>query len=184
MSNNGSGPHRKFKTEDFTFESTGVTVKYTRVPLQLIIDFESGWKRKHPAPEIPKNTVEIGGEQKVIDNPTDPDYQIALALYEATMHNASYRYMLKKAIVLSESELAEVEALKAELDAEGSDLDTSSPQWVFLFNIASTDPDEIGQFQNAVLRLSQPSKEAIDDAKARFPDHVERTGHLEDTHEA
>lgn len=172
MSNNGDGPHRKFKTEEFTFESTGVTIKYTRVPLQLIIDFESGWKRKHPAPPVPKNEVSIGGETRVIDNPSDPDYQTALAQYEAAVHNASYRYMLKKAIVLSEEDLSEVKALLDEVSAEGSELDGANPQWIFLFHIASTDPDEIGEFQNAVLRLSQPSKEAIDDAKARFPDTV------------
>lgn len=176
MSNNGhgptTGPHRKRTIEEFTFTSTGVTVKYTRVPLQLVIDFESGWRRKHPAPQVPQNTVDIGGVQKVIDNPSDPDYQAELALHEATMHNASYRYMLKKAIVLSDEDRAEVDALRKEVADEGSELDESTSEWVFLFNIASTDPNEIGEFQSAVLRLSQPSKEAIDDAKARFPDTV------------
>lgn len=92
--------------------------------------------------------------------------------------------MLKKSMILSDEQMSEVKTLADEMDAEGSELDISNPQWVFLFNIASNDIEEIGLFQRAVLRLSQPSEEAKDSAKARFPDNVEGAGHLEDTHQA
>lgn len=173
-STNGSTAHRTRITDEFTFESTGVTVRYARVPLQLVIDFESGWKRKHSAPAIPVIETDIGGTVKRIENPTDPDYQASLAAWEASLHNASYRYMLKKSIVLSAEDKAEVDTLRAEVEADGSELDADDA-WVFLFNIASTDPEEVGKFQNAILRLSQPTKESVDDAKARFQGTVQGT---------
>jgi hypothetical protein len=177
MSNNGHGPtkaQRKRIEEQFTFESTGVVLSYTRVPLQLIIDFESGWKRKNPTPVIPQVETDIGGEKKTVSNPTDPDYQLALSEWEAKLHNASYRYMLKKAIVLTVGDLADVAGLRREVEEAGSELDPDDA-WVFLFNIASPDPEEIGKFQDAILRLSQPTKESVDDAKARFQDNVLQT---------
>ena len=172
VSTNGNRPQRTRITDEFTFDSTGVTVRYTRVPLQLVIDFESGWKRKHTAPPVPVVETDIGGTSKSIENPTDPDYQAALTTWEAALHNASYRYMLKKSIVLSDEDRAEIATLRAEVEADGSELDADDA-WVFLFNIASTDPEEVGKFQNAILRLSQPTKESVEDAKARFQGTVQ-----------
>ncbi len=172
VSTNGARAIRKRITETFVFPSTGYEAAYTYVPLQLIIDFETGWRRKHPAPPVPAPVIDIAGELRPVANPSDPDYQLAVKLHEQEMHTASYRFLLNKSLVLSESDRAEVAELRTEIESRGSELDPDD-SWVFLFNLASTDPDEIGRFQNAVLRLSQPTEAATADAKARFPDTVQ-----------
>lgn len=76
MSTNGSTPHTRTdrrKQHSFTFDSTGYEVKYRCVPLERVLDFEMEWKASHAAPAVPKPIVDVAGEMRAIENPSDPD---------------------------------------------------------------------------------------------------------------
>lgn len=162
---NGTGAR---PPEVFTFPSTGYTVQYRRIPLRLYNDFEIGWRNKHPAPSVPHPVVDIGGEKRASANPTDPDYQQALFEYERDTRNATFHFLWEYSIVLTSEDMQEVTALREDIrNRKDIELDPDDA-WVFVFNIAAGEQEETLDLQNKILRLSQPTPEAVKDAKESF----------------
>lgn len=164
---NGTGAR---PPEVFTFASTGYTVQYRRIPLRLLNDFEIGW-RKNPdnkPPVPPTSVVDVSGEKKAIANTTDPDYQQALVQYDTDAREASFHFQWEYAIVLTEEDRADVATLREDIRKRRSvELDPSD-EWVFVHNIAGGEQEEVVELQKLILRLSQPTPEAVTDIKASF----------------
>lgn len=165
---NGTGA-RPF--EVFEFASTGYTVQYQRVPLQLYLDFGMGWRRKNALPPVPQPIVDIGGEKRAVANPSDPDYQLAVSEYETKAKFAQSHFLWRRAIILTAEDKAEVVALRSQMTAEGIELDPDDA-WVFMFNLPVGTQEEVIALQNAIFFISQPTTEGVAGAKASFPHTV------------
>lgn len=169
-STNGTGRKGFNKTYTWTSPITELSVEYRCIPVLFTLNYKVGWQDKHPAPPVPMHKVNIGGEERLVENPTDPDYQAKFVEYDTESTAASNRAMWKKAIILDEEARALVKEMREELDVplDGSD------EEVYVQNILCATFDEYSELQGLILRTKQPTAEGIAAAKESFRDKAER----------
>lgn len=171
MTNNGhlTQTVTRRKTYTYTSPTTERSVTYRNVPLRAVIDFGIGWREKHKAPEVPAPVGEIAGETRPIPNPSDPDYQLAVQTYEQESRDAAEQFLFQSAIILSDEDRAEVAEYREMFNANalGTGL-TKTDEVVFATHIVCLTVEEEIELTNAIYRISQPTREVVNQVKSRF----------------
>lgn len=172
MSNNGSlnKSVARRKTHKFTAASSERELTYRNVPLRAVLDFNVGWRAKHPAPPIPAPMANVAGEMRATPNPSDPDYQQAVSDYEQAGRDAGEQFLFQNAIVLSEDDRAEVAEYRDMFNALalGTQLDKTD-EVIFATHLVCLTVEEEIELTNAIYRISQPTREVVNQFKERFP---------------
>lgn len=176
MSNNGTGP--KFKTYPFTFDTTGQTVLYRRVPRTLDIDFRRAAvakaKRDGTYPLPPTQDVMLFGTTPSVEkNMSSPAYQQALGEWNTETGRRLYQMTIMRGLVEWDREA--VAELRASLATQGASEtllnDDGTPmdeRLIFVYHIAAGEFDEIMAFVDAIKSKSGPTEEAIAAHAATF----------------
>src|SRR5437762_13752005 len=172
MSTNGHLTHTitRRKTYEYVSPSTERTLTYRNVPLRAVIDFGIGWREKHPAPPIPTPLSDVAGEMRPVPNPSDPDYQHAQQAYEQESRDAAEQFLFQSAIILSDDDRMEVSEYREMFNANalGTQLDKTD-EVVFATHIVCLTVEEEIELTNAIYRISQPTREVVNQVKERFP---------------
>lgn len=149
--------------ERYTFPSSGYTVTIQRVSAQLLQDYRSRLRRKHQPPAVPTQTLTIAGEEVTQENPLDPDYQAALAAYQADMQRKEFEYFIRN--TLSQYDTEAVAAFRKR-QLEEFDVTYDEPDWyVFIWYLAALDPADYEEFQRIALNMSRPTRENVEAKK-------------------
>lgn len=168
--------------ERYTFPSSGITVTIQRVSAQMLADYRIRLRRKNPPPVPPKQTVNIAGENVESENPSDPDYQAALAKYEVEMGKREFEYFIGNTLVLSDTDRQLIKEYR-DFQLSHWDVTFDEPDWyVFLWHLAALDPKDFDEFQRIALSMSRPTREAVENAKATFRGVLRQSANLGDTH--
>lgn len=154
--------------ERYTFPSSGLTVTIQRVSAQMLTDYRIRLRRKQLPPPVPKQTVNIAGESVESDNPSDPDYTVALAKYESEMGKKEFEYFIGNTLLLSDEDKQLVKTYR-DFQKEHWDVAFEEPDWyIFLWHLAALDPKDFEEYQRIALSMSRPTREAVENAKAGF----------------
>ena len=154
------------KLYPWTFEDSGVRISYRKVSYQLSADL----RKSFPAPRPPKVTVQYEKGPVVEENPADPDYQDALAVYKVEFEARLKKLIAKRAVEydLTEDDRKDVAKLRADMAELGVDLKDETDREVWLFRIAISTPQDYSDFVKAVTLRSAVTQEAKAEALASF----------------
>lgn len=156
------------KLYEFTFESTGYTVKFRRVPASLAWDIRREADKDPNKPKPKMQEVELFGEKKLEVNASDPEYAAALNEWDTVVGKRVYHAMLVRGLVEYDKEaLAEA---KAQLEAIGQHPhEGMHDSLVFIYHVAGAAFSEITALVEAIHAQSAPTEGAIAAAAASFP---------------
>jgi hypothetical protein len=155
----------------YTIQDTGVTILIKKVSPLL----SGKLRRQYPPPKPPMQEVNYGTKEdpkiKMEPNPAHPDHAQALSDYEAEMSERMQVLLFKRGVVIEltdemKEEVAELRAFWKEETNEEMEGDDKS---IYLANIALGTQEDIEELLNAILRRTQPTEEAINEAKDSFP---------------
>ena len=156
----------------YVVKDTGVQLLVKKVSPLLVFTL----KKQFPQPEPPMQEVELGGETKQEPNYAHPDYTKTLLEYNRDMDERLRRLFFKFGVVIPEDNNTwrnEIQKKREEWKAEfGFDLprldnDNDELDWIS-YCALGTDED-FAELYDAILRRSQPTTEAIEEAKSGFP---------------
>lgn len=156
------------KTWWYEFQN-GRRIQYRQVSHHLAGEL----RKQFPPPEPPTYEVDIGGEKRQEQNPSDPAYVKALQEWDAKQRDLFQRLILRRGVAhtLTEDELAEVDTLRQDMEALGVALD-DDVAYIFIYHLCLTTADEFGDFVDHVMGVSAPSEEAIATTIDEFRYHV------------
>lgn len=155
------------KVEQFTFKDSGETVGIRKVSPLLMIRL----RERYPLPRPPVQEVDYGdGHKKMEANPAHPDYIQALSDYEQMIEQKARRLLIKRGAVIEWTEerreaLAEMRAYW--LEAFENDLEPDDDVAFISYLCVGSDSD-LEDFLEVLLKRSQPTEEAVQEATARF----------------
>lgn len=150
----------------FTFPDSGRTVFVRRVGPLLMATL----RKQYPPPTPPLNRVDYGdGVVREEPNPADPDHQAALQEYNLQLEERARRLCVRRGIVvrLDDEAAAELAALREDAAAVGLELEGSDVELYVSYLCVQTEAD-YEALVSAVLRRSQPTEEAIQEAADSF----------------
>ena len=150
---------------------TGTKILLKRISPFLVMELQ----KQFPKPEVPTQTIDIGGETKEEPNYAHPDYEASLIKWRDGQEARIRKLIIKRGVVIPpenttwEEELAEkrqgwVEDFGVELPHIDDD---DKVDWVLYCAIGTNEDYE--EIYHTVLRRSQPTTEAVEAAKAGFP---------------
>lgn len=155
----------------FTFPTTGRRVYVKNVNPLLAIEI----RRQFPKPHPPLQEVDYGDGKPVLEpNPTHPDYEEALESWNSLVTEKMQKLIIKRGVVhtLTEDEKAEVEELRADMEADlGMNLGNSD-LFVYVSYICIGGKLDIDTLAEAVMTGSQPTARAIEAAQDSFQGDV------------
>lgn len=146
------------KLHPFMFPDSG-----KRISIRKVSPFLGDEVRKaFPPPKPPLQKVMLGGVETEEPNPAHPDYQAALRAHNIEMGQRIQRLMIKRGVVieLGDDEKAEVEELRADIEAEGVTLPASDKD-VYLWHICISTPQDLEDLANAIVQRSQPTEVSV-----------------------
>ena len=153
---------------DFTFKDTGITIKIKKISPMLAADVAAAM----PEPEPPLNVVDYGEPRGIVTEPnySDPSYQVAVAEHKKKMFAALQRVMILRSVVVEGDEWRqEVKEYREFIKSvTGKDLDEPDDLIVYILRVCVGSEDDLTDFLTAVTRRSQPTQEAIEQAKRSF----------------
>lgn len=160
----------------FTFKDSGVTVRYRRLSPFTLNQLNAAIRKEKKAPEPPLNEVDYGNGKKVNEpNLADPAYEQALREYEGwveqegttRMTDMIMTYALEPIEIDTEA-LARYRAFaeRFHLECESDDNE------IYLRYIAVGSPEDLADVSTLVMRRSEPTPEAIQEAVTTFPGDV------------
>lgn len=161
---NGSKPG---KLSEFTFPDSGGVVRVRRIPPMLLRDLQRIFK----PPKPPRQEVAFDKGVRTIPNPEHPDHVEAMAEYEAEFGERIIRLVVRLGVVC-EVDAAAVQALRAEMAAEGIDLDADD-KYVYVTRILTETQADLEALQQAVLGASTVTEAGVAEATERFPGQVQ-----------
>jgi hypothetical protein len=155
----------------YVVKDTGAQLLIKKVSPLLIMEL----RRQFPEPEIPTQTVDIGGETKIERNYADPDYERALKVYGFEQEARIRRLLISRGVVIPEdnttwqTEIAEMRnTWLADFGKELPKLgNTDEIDWI-CYCALGTEADYEDLYIR-ILQRSQPTTEAVETAKAGFP---------------
>lgn len=154
---------------DFTFRDTGITVKIRKVSPMLLPDIEASI----PKPAPPEQEVDYGEPVGKVreKNLSDPAYTAALAERTVKVYQAWRRALIRRGVVLEGDQWQEaVKEYRQFIQAEiGSPLPEQDDHMVYVLSICIGTIEDQDDLINAITRRSQPTPEAIAEAKDSFP---------------
>lgn len=157
----------------FTFKDTGIEVKIQKVSPLLLTELD----RRFPPPKPPRNKVIIDGKEIYEENKVDPDYLDELAQYESIHEMRVRRLVINRGVdlemtaeqVRQTNDLREFWKETYGKELEGTDRE------VYVSYIAIGTPDDMNDLIGRILRRSQPTEEAIEEAEDRFPSDLQES---------
>lgn len=151
----------------FTFQDSGITVSIRKLSPFMGEQIGRSLKKEHPAPKPPINEVSYGdGKPVQEENLADPDYLLAMQIYEQEMaHEAGQRMMdlvIEAAVVIDQVDLVEVARIRAVMAAIGAPIeDEMSDREVYIRFVCIGTQDDLEELMAAATRRSQPTEAAI-----------------------
>lgn len=171
-------------TTSYTF-STGVQVKLLKASPTLYIDIERALRQGTPAPTVPINEVDMGGDGPVAqENPLDPAYQEAVRRYEADIQSEALQIfvdaLIEEAIIIEGISEAEMEAAVARREAvlakvsagKVFQLSGVTPKIRYMRHIANAGK-ELDQVLDIIVGRSTPTEAQIRAHEATFQGNVQ-----------
>lgn len=156
------------KLTDFTFTDTGISVKIRKVPPMLYADIEASI----PYPEAPTQEVDYGEPKgKVLEkNLSDPGYVTAQAERLQIVYQAWRRALLLRGVILDGEDWREdVEEYRQFIKEQtGKPLDEPDDKLIYILRICIGTLEAQEELIDAITRRSQPTQEAIEQAKQSF----------------
>jgi hypothetical protein len=153
---------------DFTFKDTGITIKIKKISPMLAADVSAAM----PEPLPPEQEVDYGEPRgKVMErNFSDPQYTVDLQEHRKKIFQALQRVMIMRAVVVEGDEWkAEAQEYRDFMKANtGKDLDEPNDLVVYVLRICVGSEDDLSDLLMAITRRSQPTQEAIEQAKRSF----------------
>jgi hypothetical protein len=160
------------KKHDFTFESSGVVVRFRKVNPLVSIDVRTAAQKSKP--QAPVEQLEVAGVLTEVKNEDDPDYVELMDIWEDDLQhkiNEAYVKQSKLEFLTKDGErLIEYAGWREEVDAYRKMVGVKiedSDEWVFLTRIISVE-EELRDFYQAISSATLPSPEAIQAAKDSF----------------
>lgn len=153
---------------DFTFKDTGITVKIRKVSPMLAADVAASM----PEPLPPEQEVDYGEPRgKVMErNYSDPGYQAAVAAHQKKIFSALQRVIILRAVIVEGDDWKE--EVKEYRDfikkMTGVPLDEPDDLVVYVLRVCVGSEDDLTDLLSAITRRSQPTQEAIEQAKRSF----------------
>lgn len=148
---------------EYTFPSSGVTVKFRQVSVLVAVDVRAAWESKKPKP--PMEQVELAGAMTEQPNEDDPDYVEELNDWEEMVQGKINETFARRSKLQFEYPdwKKEVDEYRADIPTELSESD----EWIFLTRIISAGP-ELQDFFAILSSSSSPSTQAVQAAKDSF----------------
>lgn len=151
------------KVHEYTFPSSGITVKFHTVNALTVIDIRAAMEKQKPKP--PMEEVELAGVMTLQPNEDDPDYIELLAMHDEDTNLKINRAYVSRARLKFDYEDWEQE-VKEYRELIGDEL-KDPDEWIFVTRIAAMQ-SELQDFFAALSAASNPTPEAIQAAKASF----------------
>lgn len=148
----------------------GVQVWLRKVPPLLINELN----RSFPAPKPPLEDVDYGdGVVRKESNPTRPDYRAQLAEHYQEMGLRLLKLLISQGVkyTLTDEDKAEVFALRQAMEEQGVML-SGDEKIIFIAYVCCDSEEETNRFRTAVMRRSQPTEEAVQEAVDSFRSDV------------
>lgn len=155
------------RVEQFTFKDSGQVVGIQKVSPLLMIRL----RERFPAPKPPKQQVDYGDGKVVYEeNPAHPEYRDEVLQYEQDMELKIRRMLIKRGVIIDwnddkKAELENVRAFWRETFEEELDADDDV---AFVSYVCVGSDSDLEEFIEALLKRSQPTEEAVNEASARF----------------
>jgi hypothetical protein len=152
----------------FTFKDTGINIKIRKVSSFLVNELN----KLYPAPKPPMQEVDYGDGKVVMEpNEAHPNYIQTMADYQ-NLKMEQLKKLLVRRGVECEVDTEAVQELRDYWRAEyGKELEGTDKEIYIFYICAGTDKDA-DELMEAILRRSQPTKEAVELAKVTFPGKV------------
>lgn len=171
---------------EFTFPSTGMTVKIRRIPAMITSRIRSELLKKHQRdgrmPEPPMQDVDYGNKKVAMKNELHPHYVRAYSAWQGEfvteVGETIMKYVFRNGVEC-EVDAEAVAAVKSEMAMLGTPIDDEDDKYVYLAYVCIGDDDEIEMLREAVFRGSVYTQEAVEEAIETFPSDVQGKEHLE-----
>lgn len=157
--------------QPFIFPDSGVEVKIRKVSPLLALEVQRSIKK----PEPPMETVILAsGEESQEPNRSHPDYEKALRDYNIEVEEKTKKLLINRGVVITMTEemKQDVKDLRAYMEDE---MDTQLPvndKEAYISYIAIASAKDFETLIHAVLGASQPTQEAVEEAKESFQGEV------------
>jgi len=153
---------------DFTFKDTGITVKIKKISPMLAADVSAAM----PEPLPPEQEVDYGEPKgKVMErNYGDPTYAQAMKEYERKASALVQKVIINRAVVVEgEDWKKEVKEYRDFIFSNtGAQLEEKDDLLVYVLRICVGSNDDMNDLVDAIIKRSQPTQEAIEQAKRSF----------------
>ena len=157
---------------DFVFKDTGIAVKIKKISPMLVADVMASM----PEPKPPLNEVDYGEPKgKVLEpNYSDPSYEIQLAEHRQKVNRTWRRVMILRGVVVEGEEWRkDVEEYRAFMrEQTGGEIDEPDDFMVYVLRICVGSEEDLSELITAITRRSQPTQEAVQEAKNSFRSQV------------
>jgi hypothetical protein len=158
--------------EEYTFPSTGVTVRIRKVSPLLSQEVLKAWQKKNPEPEPPLEEIKYGVTTRLEPNYSNPHYLQARRRWVERMNveigEQTLRLMIKRGVVV-DLPMDEIAAFKAQfkeetdIDIEGDDL------YIYIaYMCVGTDAD-IEDLRDKIMTRSAPTEKKVEEKITDFP---------------
>lgn len=159
----------------YTFD-TGITVGIRKLSPFLRDDIEAQLRKDdRRAGAAPTPPLAPGVEGELEPNESDPDYLAARVSYEAALRPRVQEKLLRIAIkrgVEVDIDQAALSAFRADMTAEGIDLDEADDKLLYVTRLCVGSNEDTQDLYNAIFTRAMPTREAVEAHKATFPRDV------------
>lgn len=167
----------KGEMRQFRFKSTGETVL---VPPVSGINLRMKMRRQHPPPQPPLVAVEIGGKKVAERNYADPDYPVAMRIYEREIGERVTDVVLQRIAAVQKLRERDRDRVKELRDAlAGIEELHENDKLVWFYEIALGRDDEALEMMKLATGQSDPTEDGVQLETDSFRGDVQGNGHLE-----
>jgi len=153
---------------DFTFKDTGITVKINKVSPMVVDDVRASV----PEPLPPEQEVDYGEPRgKVMEaNYSDPRYLSEMDKHERKLNALVQKVIINRAVVLEGDDWKKQvdDYRKFILESTGYPLNEPDDILVYILRICVGSKEDMNDLVDAIIKRSQPTQEAIEQAKRSF----------------
>ena len=163
-------------TVDLT--GSGYRVEFRPIGPLTVEEIRTAVRKALPEPDPPMNTVQgLDGKDTQEPNTADPDYLRALAEHDITVNTEVGERLFRLIARRSIATPVDAEAV-AQLRSDMADIGVELPKDdrdVFVRHILIGSNQDMTDLQNAILRRSQPTREAVTEKVESFSDPVQES---------
>ncbi len=160
----------------FVCQDTGIELKIRHIPFTVTDRFFEQYEKDHAAPEPPTQTVDYGEGEKIKEkNHAHPAYLKRAERYEIEKTkwcDQQAKKLYTDLAIECDVDTDAVKQLRAEMRALGVALDPDD-KFVYVWHIAIGTVQGHNELMQAIQRRTQPTEEAIAQAKQSFRGEVQ-----------